>query len=155
MYHIANSVLKNHHDSEDVLQDAFLSIAFHISQLEDPYSNMTKGYVCRVAENAALNYLERNIKRNQHCDIDDYESLPSTDDVIKNVELKDTASKMIDYILKMPPRYKSVLILNIIHRMAPKEISVVLGISIDKTRHMIKTGLKMLVKIAKENGYDY
>ena len=155
MYHIANSVLNNHHDTEDALQDAFFAISFHISKLSDPYSNLTKGYVCRAAENAALNYLERNVKRNEHYDIDDYELLPSSDDVIQSIELKETTDKMIEYILNMPYKYKSVLILNVIHRMMPKEIATVLGISTGKTRNMLKEALKMLIKIAKENGYDY
>ena len=155
MYYVANSILKNHHDTEDALQDALLSISLHMSKLSDPCSNMTKGYVCRVAENAAMNYLNRNVKRNSHYNIEDYDILPSTEDVIKNLELKDTASKMIEYILNMPHQYKSILILNLIYNMKSKEIANVLGLTPVKSRKMLNDGLKMLVKIAKESGYGY
>lgn len=98
LYWVINGILNNHHDSEEALQDAFISIARNIHKISDITSDDTQGYIYMAAKSAALNKFNREVKKNAHENIDDFFSISASDDIIKNLETKEITEKVLELV---------------------------------------------------------
>ena len=58
MYNIAFTLLRHEQDAQDAVQQAFMSIAENIADIDEP-GPRTKGYVAVIAENKAIDLLRR------------------------------------------------------------------------------------------------
>ena len=58
MYNIAFNLLQHEQDAQDAVQQAFVSIAENIADIDEP-GPKTKGYVAVIAENKAIDLLRR------------------------------------------------------------------------------------------------
>ena len=62
MFHAANQILHNEQDAEDAVHQAFLSIAQHIQNIDQPISSKTRCYVVTITENKAIDQYRRRQK---------------------------------------------------------------------------------------------
>ena len=152
MFAIANGILHNHHDSEEALQDAFMNISRHIDTLPEASSPLTKGYVFKAVENCALNIKKRIVDRNAHDSIDEIAELPSSDDVMRDVESRDSVERVLAYINTMPEHYRSAVYLHIIHGLSAREIAELQGIKKETVKTRLQRAMKQLRNIAREKG---
>lgn len=63
MFHAANQILHNEQDAEDAVHQAFLSIAQHIQNIDQPISSKTRCYVVTITENKAIDQYRRRQKQ--------------------------------------------------------------------------------------------
>ena len=59
MYTVACRIVRNRHDAEDAVHQAFVKIAEHIEEIEEPVCPKTRGYVVIIAENKAIDIYRR------------------------------------------------------------------------------------------------
>jgi RNA polymerase sigma-70 factor (ECF subfamily) len=77
MYKKAFSILKNEHDAQDVVHEAFIKIIGCLHSIDCVYDNRTKHLVMIIAENIALDKTRKN--KREIFNIDDFaEVLPNS-----------------------------------------------------------------------------
>ncbi|MBQ8928024.1 MAG: sigma-70 family RNA polymerase sigma factor [Oscillospiraceae bacterium] len=62
LYYIAMAILHDHHQAEDAVSDAFLSVMGHLDRLGEPDSPATKQYMITAIRNTAINQYRRNAR---------------------------------------------------------------------------------------------
>lgn len=120
MFHVANNILNNVQDAEDAVHQAFLKIAENIEKLGDPECPKTKGYVVTIVENKAID-LYRQRKRRQVVELSD--ELQGVQAVYEG------ENTLAACILKLPARYREVILLRYHHGYSVKEVAAMLDLS--------------------------
>lgn len=120
MFHVANSILHNEQDAEDAIHQAFIKIAENIRKIDQPVSPQTQGYVVTIAENKAIDLYRR---RNKHPTVD-LDEEPQGIRAVYNGENVLTAC-----ILKLPARYREMILLRYHYGYSVKEVATIMGLS--------------------------
>ena len=120
MFYVANEVLHNEQDAEDAVHQAFLKIADHMEKIGDPACPKTRGFIVTVVENKAID-LYRKHKRNQTVELNDL--LPGIPAVYEG------ENTLAACILKLPARYREVILLRYHQGYSVKEMASLLGLS--------------------------
>ena len=84
MLRIASKILKgNHHDAEDAVHDAFVSLVTHIGDLPDHDAEYTQRYVFKMAKNAALMIYRKRYGEKEVVCLEDLFEYPDDIDIPK------------------------------------------------------------------------
>lgn len=130
VYQIAYSVLRNHHDAEDVVQETFVRVLRYKKKLEgirDP-----KSWLARIAWRVAV---ERSRKRPEistseaetaNAVVELRSQLASAED---NVLSKEMTGLLASLIAALPDSLRDALRLSTIEELSPREVAQVLGTS--------------------------
>ena len=121
MFHIANRILTNEQDAEDAVHEAFLKIAENIEKIGDPKCPKTQGYIVTIVENKAIDLYRRRKKRQV---VELSEELPGV------TALYEGESTLTACILKLPARYREVILLRYFQGYSVKEVAAILGLSL-------------------------
>ena len=150
MYKIALDVVKDHHDVQDVLQDAFEKVAKNLSHVGDPYDKETRNYLAVITKNTALD-LYRKKKRmwNKEGDIEGLTRKQTPRVYIKTVAEREEAF-VVDAINSLPYKYRIVLSLKFSEKRSIKEISKMLNISETNVKQRIYRAKGMLKEELKK-----
>lgn len=143
MYHVAFSVLHNGPDAEDAVHQAFVKIAENIKRIEEPVCQRTKSYVVTIAENTAIDIYRRNKK---HPSVDFEEAFMGESITY------DGDNALVSCILKLPQRYRGMLILRYRHGYSVREISKIMGISLDAATKLDQRAKSKLKTLCEEVG---
>ena len=144
MFHAANSILCNEQDAEDAVHQAFLKVAEHIEKIEDPKCPKTKGYLVTIAENKAID-LYRRRKRHPESELGDELSGLSA--------IYEGENALAACILKLPARYREMILLRYVYGYSVKETASVFGVSLataSRLNQRAKTRLKELYEKEEE-----
>ena len=139
---IANNILHNDQDAEDVVHHAFLKLAENISKIGDPDCPKTRGYIVTIVENKAIDLYRRKQA---------YPHVEYIDEVVGIQVEYNGDNALAGCILKLPARQRSVIILKYCHGYTAKEIARILGISYEnamKTEQRARARLKLLCEEA-------
>ncbi len=151
LFCVINGILKNHHDSEDSLQETFILIAENIHKLDDSTSQNTKGYIITIAKNTAINKL---ICKTREIDCEyleeDCDNIKASDDVIKCVENNEQINLIFEYIKTLTPKYQQVLYLHYFLDLSVKEIAKMLGEKPNTIKMRLVRANKYVRKFVKE-----
>lgn len=123
MFYIADSILHNKQDAEDVVQEAFLSIAQNISKISEPESMRTKSFVATITANRAINLYNRR-NRAKMVNIDGC----SADEPGVSVQPPEE-NELACCILRLPIKYRNMIILKYSQGYSTRECAEILGIS--------------------------
>ena len=140
MLHIAKQILQNHHDAEDVVHQAFVSIIENIDKIADIDSPKTRSFVVIITERKAIDMLRQNQRRHTLRDITGIE-MPSS-----------LENPVADAIVKLPVHYREVLLLRFDNGFTTKEIASMLKISDSGVRKLIARAKKALQEILDKEG---
>ena len=140
--YVANNIVNDQNAAEDIVQDVFVKLIKKQNEVE--INSSLKGYLFKSVFNTALNYIERN-KRNlvveddvlelaagATCDVDEY---------LEQVELEDTIAQAMN---ALPPKCRTIFILNRYDDMKYKEIAQHLGISVKTVENQMGKALKRM-----------
>ena len=143
MFYVANSILNNEQDAEDAVHLAFIKIAENIQKINEPICPKTKGFVVTIVENKAIDLYRKKRRHNI-------------------VELnEETTGYKVEYsgpstiascILKLPARYREVILLKYHHGYSLKEIAKILDISESNAIKLDQRGKKKLEQLCEEEG---
>lgn len=123
MLYIAYSILRNKQDAEDVVQEAFLSIAQNISKISEPESKRTKSFIATITTNKAIN-LYNSKSKSKIVDIDGC----SADEPGVSVPPPEENS-LACCILRLPIKYRNMIILKYSQGYSTRECAQIMGIS--------------------------
>lgn len=64
MLYVANKILQNHHDAEDAVHEAFISVIKNIDKFSDVESPKTRSLIVLIVERKAIDILRKKQREN-------------------------------------------------------------------------------------------
>lgn len=140
MYYIANNILGDTKDSEDVVHEAFLKIIDIFEKIDNPTSPQTQSLIVTITENKAIDLYRKRKKINVVPFEEEYLGVPeqSKIDQIANQEVIAKA------ILSLPGRYREVLLLKYAQGYSMDEIAIILSMTKENVKKTIQRARKRL-----------
>ena len=141
MFYIANQILQNEQDAEDVVHAAFVSVAENIEKFSSSTCPKTKGYIVTITENKAID-LYRKKKRHP-----------------KVTLLEETAGLEVSYegshaiarcFSLLPARDRDILMLRYRYGYTAREIANHLGMEHEAVKKRLLRGLKKLQRLMEQ-----
>lgn len=127
LYHHIRSILDNHNDTDDVLQNTFIKVFKYLPKFEGRSKLYT--WMFRIATNEAMSFLKKNKKVNSL--IADVQIQPDIKYGSRGGEISSDYVKLVlqKAILQLPLKQKEVFSLRYFEEMTYKEMSSVLETS--------------------------
>lgn len=143
MFRVANKILRNEHDAEDAVHQAFISVAKNIHKVSDPKSIATKTYLITIAEHCAIDlYRSRNRK-----------IMVQLDEDILGLEFEAPhTSGLANAIAKLPARYRHFILLKYDCGYTNQEIANMLGLSYEGVHSLDQRAKRKLKELLEEEG---
>lgn len=132
-------LVKNHEDTNDVVQDAFEKLWIHREQVE---VEKVKAWLFTTAYNLALNFIKK--KRPEYLE-DAYYNEPLSSGA--SYELRDTLDKVMEFL---PPMQKSIILLRDMEGYAYEEIADILKISESQVKVYLFRGRQRIKNLLKD-----
>lgn len=143
MYYTANKILENDQDAEDAVHNAFISLIDNIQKISDIQSHKTKSYIVTIVENKAIDLYRKKQRHPTEAYLDELQG------VTVEYELDDALSQCI---LKLPARYREIIILRYGHDIPDSEIARIMGISKPAVRKLAQRARNKLENICRDEG---
>lgn len=149
MYYIAMDILKDTHESEDVVQNSIIKTAKYIEKIDDINSNKTKHLIVTIVKSTAIDIYRKN-RKNNTIDIDVVENVIESkdiplDDLIIDIE---KSEKLAERLAELKNEYADILTLKYYHQFNDNEIANILNLKPGNVRtrlHRAKIALKNLM----------
>lgn len=133
MHHIANSVLRDYHLSEDAVNQALFKIYGSIDSIAEFDSVQTKNFVSVVTKRVSIDIYRKQVKTNV-LSLDELSADTISSAIPFNI---DNNESFIDNLSKLPAEHIKVLILKYEKGYSNKEIAAMLQYSEAKTAKLI------------------
>lgn len=146
MYYVANRILNNSHEAEEVVHDAFLAVLENFSAISEVESPKTKSFLVTVVENKAINLYNRKKRHPQ-------EDIPPTMADPADMERR-AEDPLARCILRLPPKYREVILLRYEQGFSPKEVAKITGCSIDAAYKLEQRAKAKLAELCRKEGLD-
>ncbi len=143
MYHVAYEILHNEQDAEDAVHQAFVKIAENIKKIDDPVCPKTHSYIVTIVEHKAIDQYR---KLQKHQTIELIEEIQGAN---AHYEGDNDLTKCI---LKLPGRYREMILLRYHQGYTVREIAKILGLSLSAARKLDQRAKNKLKKLCEEAG---
>lgn len=150
MFYVANGILHNRQDSEDVVHESFLKIIKIIDKIENSKCPKTRSLIVIITERTAIDLYRRHQKVTVIPLDEEQLCLPSSIEIETTEKKTDLALAMA----KLPAKYRAVLLLRYDHGFSEVEITQILSMSVDNVHKTIQRAKKKLERILKEQEED-
>lgn len=148
MLYIANRILGDTRDSEDVVHQAFLKIIGILDKIEEPKCHKTRSLCVTIVERTAID-LYRRRQREKTVSLDEeYANVPDTAQIAAAADRADLAAA----IASLPTRYREVLLLRYDSGFSDREIAGLLSMSEVNVRKTIQRAKERLSRMLEEGG---
>ena len=131
VYRLAYARTRNAADAQDVYQEAFLRLALCKREFAD--DEHMKAWLIRTASNVCKNHLKRKWRKR--------ENLDSAENTVG--EMMQT-NEVLDAVLALPDKYKTVVYLYYYEGYAGKEIAAILKKPASTVRNLLRDARKQL-----------
>lgn len=131
LVHVANKILKDYHEAEDVVQTAFIKVADCLDENIEVKSNRTKGLIVMIVRNLSINQYNKR-QRRATGNIDDLLDVISDDSVVTpeiNVLRLDQSQEVARLLDNINKGYADILTLKYLYEYSDKEIASILSMS--------------------------
>jgi RNA polymerase sigma-70 factor, ECF subfamily len=152
VYHLCYRMIGNQHEAEDLAQEAFLRAYVNIKSFNQELKFST--WLFRIATNLCIDrirkkkpdyFLDAEVSGTEGLTM--YSQIPSTtplpENQLESLELQATVQKEI---LKLPEKYRSVIVLKYIEELSLNEISEILDLPLGTVKTRIHRGREALRK---------
>lgn len=143
MFHVAYEILHNEQDAEDAVHQAFVKIAENIKKIDAPVCPKTHSYVVTIVEHQAIDQYRRLQK---HPSVELIEEIQGTN---AHYEGDNDLTKCI---LKLPARYREMILLRYHHGYTVREIAKIMGLSLPAAIKLDQRAKNKLKKLCEEAG---
>jgi len=142
LYFFLLGYTKSHYETEEILQNIFITIWENRNELNESYN--LKNYLYKIAVNKAFNYLKH--KAVQQAYINYFSKCESAQDNYTEKEfMHNELKENIEYILdNMPDQQRQIFIMSRFEGYNNKEIAGKLGISVRTVENQIYRALQIL-----------
>ena len=161
MYHTAYDVLKNRCDAEDAVADTLIKVCRNIDKLMERAEKEQKLLVREYTKNTALDrYREKERKPSDSLDeILLNQNHSDEDEEEAGIEMEELSSfqssdfgGMQKYVMKLPEKYKDILVMRYGEELKNKEIAELLHMSESTVATRIERAKKLLKKMYENDG---
>lgn len=156
IYVTAYSILKDHYDAEDVIQDAILRISKNIHKISEVKCKKTRSYLVIIVRNLSFNVYNKRkgIIMLEH---DEVKSLSNQEEILIEEQLlqMESSEELANCLERLHPPYADVLTLRYYYELEIYEIASNLNITENNVSVRIYRALEALKKILEEEGVDY
>lgn len=143
MLKIALDIVKDYQESEDIVHEAFIKIAKNMHNIHEVDSNETKRYIIIITRSVAIDFYRRKKRSMENTlyldEIRDY----STPVVVAENSLADV-DVIMKALMKIPLKYRDVLILKYAYQYEAKKIAEILNITEANVRQRLVRGRRIL-----------
>lgn len=151
MYKKAISLVKSHHEAEDIVESVFIKLIDDIGVLRNCKQTALKSYLLSCVRNAAIDRLRRQKKQYSFYDVNErLESLPedgyADDGLIRAEQIHSVACAL----KKLPDRERELLKMKYFDEMPDADTAELLGISRDSLRSRLNRARKKLAALIME-----
>ena len=147
MYKFAIGILHNNEDAEDVVQQSFLTIANNFDKIKSFSCHEMNSYIVIIIRNTSINLYNKNKRNSERSTELDEQQTAVEVDFFNNIDYE----HLVQIISRLPLIYKEILLLHYVEEFTVKQISAMLGISIDNVRKRTERAKKLL-KAELESG---
>lgn len=141
MFYVANQILHNVEDAEDAVHEAFIVIAQNIKRISVSVCPKTQSYIVNIAESKAIDLYRKNKRAETAEYIDEIVGIS-----VENPE----GNALEDCILKLPARYREVILMKYSYGFSCREIANQFGITLENANKLDQRAKKKLTEICKE-----
>ena len=153
MAHLANSLLKNHHDAEDVVHDIFCSIASsHMDIITKASSeDDIRIYLLRSVRNASVSVLRKKKVRMDYEKMKRKEKYELSDDAfIDKVCNKIEFERFLKILATLDKKYRDVLYYHLVLDLSVNETAEMLEKPANTVRQQIARGKNIVANLLEE-----
>lgn len=157
MYHTAYKILKNQHDAEDAVQQAFIRVIDHLSDVDENDVGKTRSYLAIIARNMALDVYRKKKREMTHTvSYDEHELFiedPAGQD-FEDVEIEEDhglEEALARALKQLPIQFADVIRLTYVHGLSSEKVGELLNISSDNVRQRLVRGRKKLAELIKKD----
>ena len=143
MFHVAYEIIHNEQDAEDAVHQAFVKIAENIKKIDDPMCPKTHSYVVTIVENKAIDQYRKQQK---------HQTVELIDDIQGTNAHYEGDNDLTKCILKLPARYREMILLRYHHGYSVREIAGMMGISLPAAIKLDQRAKQKLKKLSEEAG---
>ena len=143
MFHVANKILRNEQDAEDMVHQAFLKVSENIEKIGDPKCPKTQSYIVTIVENQSIDLYRR---RQKHQVVELSDELPGISAVYEG------ENALAACILKLPARYREVILLRYFQGYSVKEVAAILGLSLSAASKLDQRAKNRLKDLYEKEG---
>ena len=143
MFHVAYEILHNEQDAEDAVHQAFVKIAENIKKIDNPVCPKTHGYVVTIVENKAID---------QYRKLQKHQTVELIDEIQGTAPHYEGDNALTGCILKLPARYREMILLRYHHGYSVREIASMMGLSLPAAIKLDQRTKNKLKKICEEAG---
>lgn len=164
IYKIAYSVLNNHHDAEDVLNDVMLNVINNIEKFVDSDGNKTAAQIVIYSRNAAINRYNKNKRKSEaessvsYMDEDgtlNHIEIPDREYDLEDMILRDETSAIVrKYLLQLPQEYRDAISLVYGYGYSNKDAAGILKITPNALTLRLFKAKKKLMELAGGELYE-
>ena len=134
----------NHHDAEDLTEQAFLQAYRHFERAQrESNGRPLRPWLIRIAHNLASNYHRDRARRPQSV-LDESEPIAAPHGTERIVEGREELKQVIDGVRELPDDRREALIMRFALGMDNREIARALGRSDGATKVLIHRAIKQL-----------
>lgn len=143
MFHVAYEILHNQQDAEDAVHQAFVKIAENMHKIDDPRCPKTRGYVVTIVENKTIDQYR---KQRKHPTVEYLEE-------IQGIQVPyEGDNGLTKCILKLPARYREMILLRYHYGYSVREIAKIMGISLPAAIKLDQRAKGKLKQLCAEEG---
>lgn len=146
MYNVAFEILKNQSDSEDAVQETFISIAQNMKTILKLEKSKILPYIIVTTRNKSLDICRKNKNTSKKDENTSIDSLKDDVDYFENIDYND----LVKAITELPPIYRDILYLLYVQEMSVKEVSKTLNIASNTVWKRNKRAKNLLKEKLKE-----
>ncbi|SIR50333.1 RNA polymerase sigma-70 factor, ECF subfamily [Paenibacillus sp. RU4T] len=135
--------------ADDISQDVFLKVYINIRSFRG--ESTLKTWLLKITRNTALSYLKRSFFRKSI--LMEYVPIKGTHPSAEETFFKERISDEIwDVVLKLPAKYREVLILGTYYQLSLNEIGSTLGISIGTVKSRLHRAKQKFATLMERRG---
>ncbi len=156
----AQDILKNYHDAQDAVQDAFYNITATYELFEETNNKSTAALVHIYVKNAAINIYNRNKRYSKLFVSSDNvektldEVVDESSDVQKIVIDEETTKIVSEAIDQLDDMYRDLVIMKYYYHMKNTDIAKVVCIDSNKVNWRLYRARQLLKEIMGAEGYE-
>lgn len=145
MYSVAYNILHNGSDAEDAVHEAFVAISKNFSKISSLDANKMRSCIVIIVRNKAIDIYNANRRRSTLLLDEAYMGAAASD-----VDISPLAEAM----LRLPEKYRSVIMLKYDNGFKSKEIAQMLGMSDGMVRQTLMKARELLRAELEKEGVE-
>ncbi len=156
MFQVAYNVLRDFHDAEDAVHNAFVSVSKNIGRIYRLPDGELTPYLCRAAHNSAVNILvkKKRITDNEQPYPENADEPGGEDGVLERMCARENAETVAECIELLPDIYRDVLTMHYVEEMSAAKIAKTFSLEKSTVKKRLVRGKKLLISLLAERGME-